>query len=72
MQFPKAFNSEYKIDCLESSLKGGINSYVAIGSKSYLTPIRESWKKIQKPRTELASFLKKKIQRKLKKSGFEN
>ena len=29
----------------------------------YLTPIRESWKKIQKSGTELASFLKKKSRR---------
>ena len=28
-----------------------------------LTPIRESWKKIQKPGTELASFLEKKSRR---------
>ena len=31
-----------------------------------LTPIRESWKKIQKPGTELASFLEKKSKQKSK------
>ena len=36
----------------------------------FSNPIHESWKRIQKPGTELASFLKKKIQRKSKKSNF--
>ena len=49
-------NLEWHVFDPEKTSKNGKKN---LSSTLPLTPIRESWKKIQKPGTELASFLEK-------------